>query len=240
MTLLTICQNAADEVGIERQSSIIGNPSPTAQKLLRYANKAGDALMKADNWQVLRKERTFSAVGAETQTSIFPSDFDRIIKETFWNRSVPSLISGPASATEWQGLKATSYSGEAKFALRGDVVLLIPAPTAGQTLAFEYISNQWCKSAGGSGQTAFAADTDVGILDEELILRYLKLIYLTDEGLPNGVAAAEARDYRDALLKNDQPDARILVSADIFNRSPRGQNQRHFSGVPAVNTQTSA
>jgi len=238
MSLLTICTNAADEVGVERPSSVIGNPSATAQKLLRYANKAGNSLMKSDPWQVLRKERTFSAVGAETQASIFPADFDRIVKETFWNRSLPALVSGPVTATQWQGLKATTYDGGPKFAYRGDAILLIPAPSAGQTLSFEYVSNLWCKSASGTGQAAFAADTDVGVLDEELILRFLKVIYLTDEGLPNGMATVEARDYRNTLLDNDQPRPDILVSADIFNRSNAGQSQRHFSGSPVVGSTT--
>ncbi len=228
MTLLTICNNAADEVGIDRPSSVIGNSDPSAQKLLRYANKAGNWLMRSVVWQALRKEGTFTSVAGETQTSILPSDFDRFVKETFWNRTDYILISGPVTATEWQGLKAYDYQGDTKFAYRGDAVLLIPAPGAGKSLAFEYVSNQWCQSSGGTGQSAWAADTDVGVLDEELILRALKFTYLTDEGLPNDVAFQEMRDYMDTMIENDQPAANIMVSADIFGGG------RHFTGVPAT------
>lgn len=228
MTLLSICIAAADEIGIDRPSSVIGNPSPTAQKLLRYANKVGKRLMKGYAWEVLRKEVTFTSVGSETQTGILPSDFDRFVAETFWNRSTETLVSGPVSPVQWQGLKALGYSGDPKFALRGGNVLILPQLSAGATLAFEYVSNLWCQSSGGTGQTAWAADTDVGVLDEELLTLALKFTYLTDEGLPNAQAAEEFTDYLNTLLDNDQPNAGILVAADIFG------GQRHFTGAPAV------
>ena len=232
MTLLTIAVAAADEIGIDRPSSVISNPQPHVQKLLRYSNKVGTQLMKKVAWQVLRKEQTFTSVATETQTSILPSDFDRFVPETFWDRSASVLISGPISSVEWQGLKANSYSISAnpKFVYRGDAVLVIPTLAAGNTLAFEYVSNQWCESSGGTGQSSWAADTDVGVIDEELITRGLKYTYLTDEGLPNASAATEFEDYFNTLLENDQPNAGVMVAADIF-----GIGSRHFSGAPGVN-----
>jgi hypothetical protein len=73
MTLLSICIAVADEVGIERPTSIVGNAQPTSQKLLRYANKTGTRLMKKVAWEVLRKEKTFTSVATETQTGILGS-----------------------------------------------------------------------------------------------------------------------------------------------------------------------
>ena len=230
MTLLTICTNVADEVNIDRPTSVIGNPQTTAQRLLRYANRAGVSLMKAYPWQALRKEVTFTSVASETQTSILPADFDRFVPETFWDRSGTVLISGPVTAVEWQGIKALSYTGRPKFAYRGDDVLVIPTPSAGSTFAFEYVSNLWCASSGGTGQAAWAADTDVGVIDEELITRAMKFIYLSDSGLPNEVAFKDLKDYTDTLTANDQPGAGIMVSGDIFNYS----GGRHFTGAPPV------
>lgn len=228
MTLLTICQDAADEIGIDRPSSVIGNSQEHVKKLLRYADKVGTQLMKKVAWQVLRKERTFTSVASETQTSILPSDFDRFVPETFWNRTDVALVPGPITSVEWQGMKAHGYAGRYKFAYRGGDVLIIPTITAGKTLAFEYVSNQWCQSSGGSGQTAWAADTDTGVIDEELITRGLKFAYLTDEGLPNAIAAQEFDDYFSLLVKNDQPSAGVMVAADIFGGG------RHFDGTPPV------
>jgi hypothetical protein len=52
---------------------------------------------------------------------------------------------------------------------RGDDVLIAPTATAGDTYAFEYVSLNWCQSAAAAEQAAWAADTDTGILSEELM-----------------------------------------------------------------------
>lgn len=232
MSLLSIVQDAADEIGIQRPTSVAGNSDPDAQKLLRLINKAGFGLMKEVAWQVLRKEQTFTALNQEAQTSILPSDFDRFVPETFWDRTNIRYLSGPVHGTEWQGLKATNYNDERrKYALRGDSILVIPVPDGGETYAFEYVSNQWCQSSDGSGQTAFAADADTGVLDEELLTRALRLAYLIAEGLPADAAMMDFKDYYDTLRDNDQPDGNILVAGDLF-----GRGSRHFTGAPAVNS----
>jgi len=229
MTLLTIARAAADEIGIQRPSSVYSNTAPEVQKLLRYANKVGRRFMKSVVWQVLRKEQTFTAIAGETQTGILPSNFDRFIPETFWDRSGTKLISGPISSVEWQGLKATSYSGPTKkFIYRGGDVLILPAQAGGESLAFEYVSKNWCQSSGGTAQSEWLADTDTGILDEELLTLGLIFAYLTGEGLPNQAAGAELNEYANTILGNDQPSAGIMVSGDIFGGG------RHFSGTPPV------
>lgn len=235
MTLLTIARAVADEVGIDRPSSVIGNPQPEVQKLLRHANKVGNRLMKSVAWQVLRKEKTYTSVSGETQTSILPSDFDRFVPETFWDRSASRLLVGPIGSVEWQGLKAGNYSGTPrKFIYRGGDVLVIPSYSAGSSLAFEYISKNWCQSSGATAQTAWAADTDTGILDEELLTLGTKLVYLTDEGQPNGAASQDFDTYFDILIGNDQPTAGIMVAGDIFNQGDGFGGSRHFSGAPSA------
>jgi len=229
MTLLTICQSAADEVKITRPSSVVGSTDSNSQALLRLANKVGTRLMKKFPWQDLRKEQTAAGVSGATQTDILPSDFDRFIPETFWNRSASRLISGPISSVEWQGRQATSYTGQdAKFIYRGGAVLINPALAGGESLAFEYVSTQWCQSAALAGQSAFAADTDTAILSEELITLGVIYEFLSGEGLPTAAAAQDYVALFDTLVRNDQPTANILSTGDIFG------NGRHFTGTPPV------
>jgi hypothetical protein len=232
MTLLSICTDAADEIGITQPSSVVGNTAPDSQKLLRYANKVGRRLMKTVPWQIARKEQTFTALGQSEQTSILPSDFDRFIPETFWDRTNLFLVSGPITSVEWQGFVAGSYSDTSnrKFIYRGGSVFILPAPAGGETLAFEYVSKNWCQSSGAVAQTAWAADTDTGILDEELMTYALIYEYLLSEGLPFEAAAGQYKRYFDILIDSDQPTAGVMVSADIFGGG------RHFTGVPSVNT----
>ena len=229
MTLLTICQAAADQLDLGVPDAIIGSSLPDVRKLLRYANKVGLRLMRAHPWQVLRAELAFTATAAELQVAVIPADFDRFIPETFWDRTNVVLVSGPVSAVEWQGLKAGSYSDTAypRFAYRGGDVRILPAPAA-VSMAFEYVSNLWCADSGATGQTAWAADDDVGVLDEELITLGVVYEYLRGEGLPFEVAAADYLDTFNMLTTNDQPNVQIATAGDIFGPG------RHFGGAPTA------
>jgi hypothetical protein len=232
MSLLSIVQNAAYETKGPLVASVAGNTDPSAQNYLRLLNSVGTRLMRGVAWQVLRKEQTFTAVSGSEQTSILPSDFDRFIPETFWDRTAQELLTGPITPVEWQGLQAVGYDADRKFAYRGDSVFVIPSySSGGSTLAFEYVSNQWCQSAAAAGKTAFSVDTDTGVLDEELLTLGLIARYSVSEGLETaGVAVQTFMDYMKMLAKNDQPGADVLVAGDIFT----AQSSRHFTGTPPV------
>ena len=235
MSLLTICQNASDELEILEPTSVIGNPNSEVQKLLRLANKVGYRLMKVFNWQVLTKETTYTSVATEEQTSFLAADFDRFCPETMWDRTDQYLISGPITGTEWQGLKATTYSDteHRKFRYRGGSVYIIPTMSAGKTIAYEYISKNWCQDSSLTGQSVWAADDDTGILDEELITKGVVWEYLNAESLPNASQAAAYEEYFNILIENDRPNEDILVAGAIFGGS-RGRGSRHFTGGPPV------
>ena len=228
MSLLSLCQDAADEIGIFRPDAIAGSSDPNAQKLLRYANKIGNRLMQVYAWQDLRKEKTFSSAAAITQTSGTwkPTDFNRFVPETLWDRTNNYLISGPVIAKEWQTMRAATSPGSRKFAYRGGDLHVFPIMDAGQQIAFEYVSGYWAQSSASVAQAQFSADTDTPIIDEELICYGVKYEFLTDEGLPNAAAAAAYEERFELLIDNDQPDAGVMVSGDIFGIG------RHFDGVP--------
>lgn len=232
MTILSLCRDAADEIGIPQPATVAGNTDPIAQKLLRYANKVGSSLMKAVPWQALRKEQTFTAISGETQTGIIPSDFDRFVPETFWDRSATALLSGPITSTEWSGLKASSYSGTIrKFIYRGGVVSVIPVFAGGESLAFEYVSAKWVLAVDAvTYKTAFSVDTDTSLIDEELLTLGVAFEYLNGEGLPSQRIELAYRDRLKMMIDNDQPTAGVMIAADIF-----GRTTRHFDGTPANN-----
>ncbi len=199
--------------------------------MLRYANQAGKRLAERIDWQILRKEQTFTSLGQEEQTAALPSDLDRIIPETFWNRNEQELITGPITPVEWQAFKASDYQGyPTKFILRGGSIHISPAPPAGNTMAFEYISTLWAQSAASAAQTAFAADTDTSLIDENLLEDYIIFEWLTAEGQPAQHALERFIERLNTLVKHDQPSPRILSAGDIF-----GSGSRRFTGEPPGN-----
>jgi hypothetical protein len=107
-----------------------------------------------------------------------PSDFHHPLDNTFWDRSRFWSMRGPLSPQQWQ-LYKSSVIGRASIQRRfrfrregGNTVLSIdPVPTDnGSALVFEYVSNAWCQSSGGTPQTQWLADTDTGLLDEDLLM----------------------------------------------------------------------
>jgi hypothetical protein len=172
MSLLTIVQNAARELGLTSPTAALSSTDAQIIQLVALAQREGKELMQDFNWQALTTEKTFMAVALADQTtaSAVPSDYDRMLNETFYNRTRKRPVFGPISPQEWQETQAiVATTLTEAFRMRGDAILLTPTPTAGDTYAYEYITNKWCESSGGTAQSAWADDTDVGILPENVI-----------------------------------------------------------------------
>ena len=56
MTLLTICQDAAKEIGVPSPTSVVGSSDTTNVQLLAAANRVGKDLVTGYDWEVLIKE----------------------------------------------------------------------------------------------------------------------------------------------------------------------------------------
>ena len=174
MSLLTITQSVADFVGFERESTIIGNTSPTARQLLALCQREGKQLMRATNWPILLKEHTFSTSSGTSSYSL-PSDFDRFVSSTAYNRTDKDQMTGPITPQAYQldqhGVATVGITQKFRLkassnALKFDIT---PTPTSTETIGFEYVSSHWNQKTDGTSQAAFTVDTDTGILDEILI-----------------------------------------------------------------------
>jgi hypothetical protein len=175
LTLKQMVQAAAERMGLPEPDSVVANPEVTAQRLLRLFQNSGMDMVRRNQWQALMKEHTFTTVNAETQTDTpIPSDFDRFVDETIYNRTENRRVLGPMNAREWQSNQALSASPVTDmFRVRGGAFLYYPAPTAGDTVAYEYVSRWWIDTnQDDSGEASvFAADDDVVLLDEEMIIQ---------------------------------------------------------------------
>lgn len=183
-TLLSMCRDAADLIGIQRPTGIMAGGDQTARTLLSCATREGRALSRRWTWQALTQIQTFTSIAAETQTGAIPSDCNRILPDTFFNRTMKRPVRGPMTAREWEVQKAlTAAVLFDAFRVRGNDLDMIPTPAAGWDYAFEYVSDNWCESAGGTGQSAWMADTDVPLLDAEAFTLGIVWRYLQSRGL---------------------------------------------------------
>jgi hypothetical protein len=175
MAFLGMIKNVCNEVGVAEPDSVIGSSDQQVKQLIAIANTEGRLLAHRHpkGWNKLIKEVSFTAVGTQSQgvlTTISGSDFDFIVNDTIWNQTTQDRLDGPLSPAFWQMNQAVvTTSPYPDYRIRGGELLLATAPTAGNTLAWEYVSKNWCQSSASVGQAAWAADTDTGILDEDLM-----------------------------------------------------------------------
>lgn len=205
MSLLTLIQDAADRLGIPRPASVIGTSDTQVRQLLGLAQQEGKELAKRGPWQVLTKEKTITATATETQTSGIPTDFDRMIEGSFWNRTQDRKVMGPIDPQKWQALQTGAFvSVWDAFRIRGGDLLMNPVPTANDALAYEYVSKYWCENAAGTTErAAWAADDDVGILSEELMTLGVVWRFLKAKSLDYGEAFRSYEQQVNEALAHD-------------------------------------
>lgn len=200
-TLLTICQTALKEIGdYDVSTTIVGNSNPTAVQMLALANRSGQQLCKRYKWQVLLITYTFSTSN-NTATYALPSDFQRFSNITQWNRSQYKAMQGPVSADFFETLRSgnlVSAGAVQYFRIAGSLFAIYPTPTATETIAYQYYSNQWI-----SGKSAFTLDADVPLLDADLIIQDLRWRFLSAKGLPHDEERQEFMDSLAALQADD-------------------------------------
>lgn len=183
MSLLSIVQDAARRLNLQRPSTVVNSTDENAIILLGLAQQEGKALARRHSWQALQTEHTFATV-ASTASYALPSAFDRILIETVFNRTRRRRMLGDMTPAQWQETQASLVTMvNPAFRIRGGRFLISPTPTAVETIAYEYISKNWCQSSALTAQSAWAADTDTGILDEELMTLGLVWRFNAKKGL---------------------------------------------------------
>ncbi len=171
MTLLSLINDAQDELSLPQSNVVVSSTDQAVRTLLRTANREGISLMRRYGWESLLTEKTFTSTAAAIQTGAIETDFDRIVMESMFNRTNVRQVTGPLSPKEWQAQQALTASLLTdSFRLRGGDLLISPTPPATDTYAYEYVSKNFCQTSGGTGQAAWAADTDTGVLSESLML----------------------------------------------------------------------
>ncbi len=211
MSLKTVCDQVLDTIGIDKPASYVGNTSDdTAVRIVALANKSGRLLAKRD-WTDLIVEHTFTTTASASSYSL-PSDYDRHIDSTLWDRSNYWRIRGPRSPQEWQVFKSgiVTDGPRKNFRIKGGAFHVHQIPTATETLVYEYITSQWCSNAtADTFATSFQADTDVTRFSEDLLEIDLEWRLRESLGFAYAEAKMEAEREIDRAFARDG-GARIL------------------------------
>lgn len=237
-SLLTIVQRHCQRTGLPVPTTVYGSADPQVQQIMGLLEEEGNDLAArgGESWQGMVREATHTTLAQEDQgamTDIADTGFRYIKSQSFWDRSDDLPVLGPLSSEEWQSLKAVSNTGPRYyFRIRNGKLLANPAPAAGHTWAFEYVSRFWISDDSGTTfRQYFGADGDLLLLPPEVLLMGLRWRWKREKGLDyaedfrtyeNQVKDAIGRDAGNPVLDmtgmNDQRGKPgVFVSAGSWN-----------------------
>lgn len=322
MSLLSICQQVANDLGLSVPTSIVDNTDQTAARLLAQAQKAGVSLARKPQggWVAMIQEYDFTTAALASQAGVIsnsgpggaavisglatttgitppywygfgtgvpknsivqavtpstvtlnqpatqtgpgtftfgqsdyplPATFQRPIDGTMWDRSRYWQMRGPQSPQQWQVYKSSvigQASVQRRFRFRQPNVVggdagplrfsIDPVPTDnGSPLVMEYVSTGWCQSQDGVPQAEWEADTDLGILDENLMTLGVAWRMLRRLGLSY---SEELNEYETEVRKAMAVDGGAAVLSIVpqtysFLLSPANIQEASFPG-PGLGT----
>ncbi len=156
-----------------------------------------------------------------TQDYALPSDYDRMISDTSWDRTNHWMNLGAKSSQEWQTLQGgiVSTGPRERYRIYRDKLRFFPAPTAVYIESLEYVSNYWIVPTGGTTATkaSFTVDTDTCIFKDALMAAGLKYYFLKAKRLDFGVEQAEFLDLLSTCKAQDEPLPTQLLSPTTSN-----------------------
>lgn len=230
MSLLSLIQDTANAVGITAPSVVTTSTDGNIVTLLALANESGREMAKAYDWQELRAYSgsivANGSIDQGTITSVFGASYDRIVNQTFWNLSQRQPIDGPVTPQQFQTDQASGTAGPPYyFFVTGNHIKIGPTALAsGQIFSAYFMSKYWCQSSGGTGQTSWTADTDTGIIPEELLKLDLKWRWKQKNGLAYAEDMETAQRQFDVYTAQNTP-ARVLFLG--------GPNIAYTTNIPA-------
>jgi len=149
-----------------------------------------------------------------------PSDYDRLVDRTDWDKTNHWELIGPKTGQEWQYLKGgiIATGPRVRFRVLQNVFQLYPPPTTSAYMGYEYISNQWVVAVDGTTyKTSFTVDTDTSLFRDRVLISGTKYEFFSQKGLDTTQLSA---DYQAELSKQKALDK----GAPILSMSPRITN----------------
>jgi hypothetical protein len=198
LNVVGIAAQAYSEMGLPAPSQVAGGNMSDGPQILALLNRAGNEIASFEGgWPELRGEQLITLVPGQ-QAYDFPTDLLAYRPGTSWDRSTHWKTIGPLSDREWQAIRSgiAVAAPQIRFRLYGGQIQFDPVPSVADTIVFEYVSKNWCKSASGTPQSSFMADTDVPIITDDLLVLGLKWRTLAARGFNY---AEEKAQYDEAL-----------------------------------------
>lgn len=185
--------------------------------------------------------RDFSAAGTAAAAYFqkmkydLPDDYESLVPRTMWDASKKWEMLGPEDAQQWEWLLNgyIATGPRIRWRLLGSYFQIWPGFSNAERLGYEYRSNGWALSSGGTVKTSFTADTDTCIYPSRLMVLFTKLKYFEGKGFDttamyrnysSELEAAMALDMSSANLSFAPRPGTVLIGYDNIPDSGYGAN----------------
>lgn len=171
MTLLTVCQDVADAVGVQRPSTVVSSLNQLERQLFAFAKETLEELSLMD-WPVLCRAATINTVIGQQAYSL-PADYEHEIGDTLYLSDKYQQVRGQLSPGDWARQRSILPDmGQYRFRVYGHPLTLniTPTPQVVESLTYEYKTNRKTTALG----TTYTADSDVSLVPEDLVRKGLK------------------------------------------------------------------
>lgn len=236
MSLLTLVQKFTRRTAIPVPAAVLGSVDSQTVQILNLLEEECIELAARYQWKGLTNECTFLALATESQGTLASlgsgptttNGLRYILNEIMWNRSLKMPIYGPMDPQKWQQTKANATVALSQYRIRGvttgtqATLLITPVLTAGHTIAFEYITDNWCLN-GSTPSSTFVADTDTILMPESVVAAGLRWRWKKEKGLSYAEDfASYERLVQDALTRDgtkgvlNMADSNQTIQPGIF------------------------
>jgi hypothetical protein len=214
MSLLQVCHDVADVVGVTRPLSIVSSTDQLARQMLGLAQETLEELSLMD-WPILAFSHTVPTVVGQAQYDL-PADFEHEIGDTLYAKNRYEQLRGSLTPGDWaRNRNALPDLGRLRFRIFGlpSKINVMPTPTLVEDLVFEYKTRlRVHRIEDNSLGFNYGVDTDVSIVPEELVKKGLKWRLRRAKGLDY---SEEFDDYE-------------------FSRTSRLAQQLQFGSMPVA------
>lgn len=183
MSLLTICEGLAKNVGMAIPDVVMTSPLREWSEAVHMANQSAEEITRRVSWGQLTATATLTGDGTNLKHAL-PAAFLRNVEGVAVSGSGGAVRS--LSRAEWGSLTATEGTPR-YFLLEEDDMTLWPYLANAATVTVAYQSKYWCSN----GTDAWAADTDTALIDEGLLLKGLIVRWRRQKGMEYADLEAE-------------------------------------------------
>lgn len=191
MTLLTVCEALAKNVGLPVPAQVAAATDRTSVEMLQFANDTATEIARRVDWGRLTASATITGTGAAVAHSL-PSGFSRIAAGASVFTSGGAVIRSLTRA-EWDTL--TAVQGTPRyFYVTATTIQFWPYLANAATARLVYQTGNWCSN----GTSAFSADSNTALFSEVVLEKGLIARWRRQKGMDFADFEAEY----EAELKN--------------------------------------